>query len=102
MGKEKLAPFEAQDMGLRVFVGKAQAIVSTSDFNQAGIDELADRAVAMARWCRKIPLRPRRSRRLRESRPGGSRTALDPDGNRQRPSSPNWCAQPRRGTRRQR
>ena len=47
--REKLQRSEAQDMGLRVFVGKRQAIVSTSDFNQAGIDELADRAVAMAR-----------------------------------------------------
>lgn len=47
--REKLARSEAQDLGLRVFVGKRQAIVSTSDFNQAGIDELADRAVAMAR-----------------------------------------------------
>ncbi len=47
--REKLERSEAQDLGLRVFVGKRQAIVSTSDFNQAGIDELADRAVAMAR-----------------------------------------------------
>src|SRR6185436_14012264 len=41
---------EDQDMGLRVFVGKKQAIVSTSDFtNRAALEELAQRAVAMAK-----------------------------------------------------
>jgi len=51
LGKlEKLQRSEDQDMGLRVFIGKKQAIVSTSDFtNRAGLEELAQRAVAMAK-----------------------------------------------------
>src|ERR1700754_2121338 len=50
LGKlEKLTRSENQDLGLRVFVGKRQAIVSTSDFNRAALEELANRAVAMAK-----------------------------------------------------
>jgi PmbA protein len=50
LGKlEKLTRSEDQDLGLRVFVGKRQAIVSTSDFGKAGLEELAGRAVAMAK-----------------------------------------------------
>ena len=50
LGKlEKLQRSEDQDLGLRVFIGKKQAIVSTSDFNRAGLEELAQRAVAMAK-----------------------------------------------------
>jgi len=50
LGKlEKLTRSENQDLGLRVFVGKRQAIVSTSDFNRAALEELASRAVAMAK-----------------------------------------------------
>lgn len=47
--KEKLERAESQDLGLRVFVGKRQAIVSTSDFTPSALKELAERAVAMAR-----------------------------------------------------
>jgi PmbA protein len=47
--REKLTRSENQDLGLRVFVGKRQAIVSTSDFNRAALEELANRAVAMAK-----------------------------------------------------
>ena len=47
--REKLERSEAQDLGLRVFVGKRQAIVSTSDLAPKTLDELAERAVAMAR-----------------------------------------------------
>ncbi len=47
--REKLERSEAQDLGLRVFVGKRQAIVSTSDLDPKMLDELAERAVAMAR-----------------------------------------------------
>ena len=47
--REKLERSEAQDLGLRVFVGKRQAIVSTSDLEPKLLDELAERAVAMAR-----------------------------------------------------
>jgi PmbA protein len=50
LGKlEKLTRSEDQDMGLRVFVGRRQAIVSTSDFSRAALEELANRAVAMAK-----------------------------------------------------
>ncbi|MCC6776865.1 MAG: TldD/PmbA family protein [Hyphomicrobiales bacterium] len=39
---------EGDDVGLRVFVGRRQAVVSTNDIN-ADVAELAERAVAMAR-----------------------------------------------------
>jgi PmbA protein len=47
--REKLERSEAQDLGLRVLIGKRQAIVSTSDLEPKTLDELAERAVAMAR-----------------------------------------------------
>jgi PmbA protein len=47
--REKLERAESRDLGLRVFVGRRQAIVSTSDFAPASLAELAGRAVAMAR-----------------------------------------------------
>src|SRR5436190_18245811 len=40
---------EGDDMGLRVLVGKRQAVVSTNDLKGAGVKALAERAVAMAR-----------------------------------------------------
>jgi PmbA protein len=40
---------EGNDMGLRVLVGRRQAVVSTNDLSGEGIAELAERAVAMAR-----------------------------------------------------
>jgi PmbA protein len=40
---------EGDDMGLRVLVGKRQAVVSTNDTKGNGADSLAERAVAMAR-----------------------------------------------------
>jgi PmbA protein len=50
LGKtEKLERSEGQDLGLRVLVGKQQAIVSSSDRAPATLDELVERAVAMAR-----------------------------------------------------
>jgi PmbA protein len=50
LGKtEKLERSEHQDLGLRVLVGKQQAIVSSSDRAPATLDELVERAVAMAR-----------------------------------------------------
>jgi PmbA protein len=50
LGKlEKLERAEGQDLGLRVFVGRQQAIVSSSDRAPAAIAELVERAVAMAR-----------------------------------------------------
>jgi PmbA protein len=40
---------EGDNIGLRVFVGRRQAVVSTNDLSGDGIDNLAERAVAMAR-----------------------------------------------------
>ena len=40
---------EGDDLGLRVFVGRKQAVVSTNDLSGASADALAERAVAMAR-----------------------------------------------------
>jgi PmbA protein len=46
---ETLERSEAQDLGLRVFVGQRSAIVSASSVDPAGFAALAARAVAMAR-----------------------------------------------------
>ena len=40
---------EGDDVGLRVLVGRRQAVVSTNDIRADGLDALAERAVAMAR-----------------------------------------------------
>ncbi|MBK5960352.1 modulator protein [Rhodoplanes elegans] len=40
---------ESDDLGLRVLVGRRQAVVSTNDLAGDGFDALAERAVAMAR-----------------------------------------------------
>jgi PmbA protein len=40
---------EGNDVGLRVMVGKKQAVVSTNDLSGDGVKALAERAVAMAR-----------------------------------------------------
>jgi len=37
---------ESDDLGLRVFVGKRQAVVSTNDLRSDGVKALAERAVA--------------------------------------------------------
>src|SRR5215831_13927132 len=50
MGKrEKLESSEGRDLGLRVFVGQRQAIVSSTDFEPKALRVLAERAVDMAR-----------------------------------------------------
>ena len=50
LGKtEKLERSEGQDLGLRVFIGRQQAVVSSSDRSSQALDELVERAVAMAR-----------------------------------------------------
>lgn len=46
---EKLEREESQDLGLRVFVGKQQAIVSSNDLGADARVELVQRALAMAR-----------------------------------------------------
>jgi PmbA protein len=50
LGKtEKLERSESQDLGLRVLVGKQQAIVSSSDRSPKMLSELVERTLAMAR-----------------------------------------------------
>ncbi len=50
LGKtEKLERSEGHDLGLRVFIGRQQAIVSSSDRSSKALDELVERAVAMAK-----------------------------------------------------
>jgi PmbA protein len=50
LGKtEHLNRAEGRDLGLRVFVGKRSAVVSSTAVDPAGFDQLAERAVAMAK-----------------------------------------------------
>src|ERR1700761_5434960 len=50
LGKtEHLERSEGHDRGLRVFIGRQQAVVSSSDRSPKALDELVERAVAMAR-----------------------------------------------------
>ena len=50
LGKpENLDRSEGTDLGLRVLIGKRQAIVSTSDTGEAALSELVERAISMAR-----------------------------------------------------
>ncbi|MDH5772972.1 MAG: metallopeptidase TldD-related protein, partial [Rhodospirillaceae bacterium] len=46
---EQLERSEGGELGLRVLVGKRQAIVSSSDMSTQSIDEMVERAVAMAK-----------------------------------------------------
>ncbi len=46
---EMLSRSEGYDLGLRVFVGKRQAMVSSSDFSKDALEDLVERAVAMAK-----------------------------------------------------
>src|SRR5216684_2533799 len=50
LGKtEKLERSESQDLGLRVLIGKRQAMVSTSDRSAKMLAELVERTLAMAK-----------------------------------------------------
>jgi PmbA protein len=46
---EKLERSEGHDLGLRVFVGRQQAVVSSTDWSPPALSELVERALAMAR-----------------------------------------------------
>ena len=46
---ERLEREESRDLGLRVLVGRRQAIVSSTDMAAAALDQLVERALAMAR-----------------------------------------------------
>lgn len=52
---EKLERSEGQDLGLRVFIGRQQAIVSSNDFSSRAMEELVARAVAMAKLAPEDP-----------------------------------------------
>lgn len=52
---EDLQRSEGRDLGLRAFVGKRQAFVSSNDFSSAAMDELVERVVAMARTAPEDP-----------------------------------------------
>ena len=52
---EEVEREEARDLGLRVFVGSRQAVVSASDFSPAARERLVERAVAMARLAPEDP-----------------------------------------------
>ena len=45
---EKLERAESNDLGLRIFVGRRQAMVSSTDFEPSTLKEVVERAVAMA------------------------------------------------------
>ncbi|MCX7285938.1 MAG: TldD/PmbA family protein, partial [Novosphingobium sp.] len=50
LGKlEDVERSESESVGLRVFVGGASASIGSTDLGDAALDELASRAVAMAR-----------------------------------------------------
>jgi len=46
---EDIERSESTDLGLRVFIGKSQANISTTDFSSSSLDQLADRCVQMAK-----------------------------------------------------
>ncbi len=46
---EKIERSESSDIGVRVFIGQKQAIVSSSDVTKQALQQVAERAVAMAR-----------------------------------------------------
>ena len=50
LGKmESLESSESQDLGLRVMIGKKQAIVSSNDWNKDRLDDLVNQAISMAK-----------------------------------------------------
>jgi PmbA protein len=50
LGKtEKLERSEGRDLGLRVFIGRQQAIVSSTDTSLKALEDLVERAISMAR-----------------------------------------------------
>lgn len=52
---EKIERSESSDLGLRVFIGKKQAIVSSTDFAAETLSDLVERAVATARLAPEDP-----------------------------------------------
>ncbi len=52
---EEVERSESQDLGLRVFIGKQQAVVSSTNFTETELDPLVERAVAMAKLAPEDP-----------------------------------------------
>ena len=52
---ENLERSESGDLGLRVFIGQKQAIVSSTDRSAKAMNELVERAIAMARLAPEDP-----------------------------------------------
>lgn len=52
---EDIERSESRDLGLRVMMGKKQASVSTTDFSPSALQDLAERAVAMAKLAPEDP-----------------------------------------------
>ena len=52
---EHLERAESRDAGLRVFFGKQQAVASSNDWDAESLDEMVERAVAMARIATEDP-----------------------------------------------
>ncbi len=52
---EKLEREESCDLGLRVFIGRRQAVVSTTDLGRGALESLVQRAIAMARMVPEDP-----------------------------------------------
>ncbi len=98
LGKtEKLERSEGQDLGLRVFIGRQQAIVSSSDRSPKALGELVERAVAMAKTVPEDPYcgiaeperdRPRLARARHVRRARAQRRGTDRAGARRRGSRP--------------
>ena len=56
LGKtEKLERAESRELGLRVLIGKRQAVVSSTDHSEESLKEMAERCVAMARTAPEDP-----------------------------------------------
>ncbi len=53
--RENIERSESRDLGLRVLIGKQQGIVSSSDTASRALDELVERAVAMAKAATEDP-----------------------------------------------
>ena len=85
LGKtEKLERSEGQDLGLRVFIGRRQAVVSSTDRSPAALAALVERAVAMARTVPEDPF-------CGIAVPPRSRTSGRPSTCSTRPSPPPRC-----------
>ena len=75
---EEVEREESRDLGLRVFVGRRQAVVSGSDLSPAARTRLVERAVAMARVAPEDPYAGFAPRERLSRGPGPELDLLDP------------------------